>query len=86
MHNKIYSIYPDCWVCGKPPEEKHHFPPKAINPKMFIKIPICRKCHNILNTGQDYTAIEKRSLRANIKRIEKSCKNVRRKLLDKEVS
>jgi hypothetical protein len=86
LHNLLNKAYQNCWICGKEPDDKHHFPPKAINPKMFIKIPICKSCHCKLNTGNDYTAQEKRSLRANIKRIEKSCKNIRGKLLDKKAS
>jgi len=52
-----------------------------MSPRMTIKIPTCNKCHNKLNTGMDYTAKEKRSLRSNIKKIEKATRNIRRKLL-----
>lgn len=55
-----------------------------MTPKMMIKVPMCKKCHKKLNTGLDYNAMERRSLRANIRKIEKSVKNIRRKLLDKE--
>ena len=80
---KLLNKIDICMSCGKLPETKHHTPPKCINPKLTIKIPICKECHHTLNTGKDYTAKEKRSLRANIRKIEKSTKNIRNKILDK---
>jgi len=52
----------------------------------MIKIPICKRHHKMVNTGMDYTAKEKRSLRSNLRKIEKGIKNIRRKLLDKKSS
>ncbi len=40
----------------------------------------------MLNTGHDYTAKEKRSLNANVKKIEKATKNIRRKILGNETT
>ena len=84
IHEILLKTYPNCWGCGGLPETKHHFPPRCMTPKMMIKIPMCKKCHKKLNTGLDYTAKERRSLRANVRKIEKSVKNIRRNLLDKE--
>jgi hypothetical protein len=80
---EISKSYKKCWVCGCEANTYHHVPPRGINPKMIIKIPICKKHHWQLNSGMDYTAKEKRSLRSNIRKIEKSVKNIRRKLLEK---
>jgi len=76
------SKFKNCWICGEPANTDHHVPPRCSIPKLWIKIPVCRKCHNLLNSGHDYTAKEKRSLRSNIRKIEKSVKNIRRNLLD----
>lgn len=80
---QLKELYPNCWVCGKKVETDHHVPPRCMSPKMQIKIPTCRKCHWMLNTGNDYTAREKRTLRSNIREIEKPIRNIRRKLLEK---
>ena len=81
LQELIYEISSDCWVCGELAETKHHSPPRCINPKNFIKIPICRKCHKKVN-GVEYTKRQERTLRSNIKKIERSVKNIRDKLLD----
>lgn len=80
---RLKELYPNCWICGKKPETDHHIPPRCMKPKMQIKIPTCYKCHWMLNSGNDYTAKEKRSLRSSIRKIEKSCRNVRGKFLEK---
>jgi hypothetical protein len=79
---KIYEAYPKCWGCGDTPTTEHHVPPRCMTPRFTIKIPVCKKCHAKLNSGADYTAREKRSLRSNIRKIEKATKNIRKKLLD----
>lgn len=78
----VYKVFPNCWICGNQSETVHHCPPKVMNPKLYIKIPVCKKCHKLIN-NEEYTGKEKRSLRANIRKIEKSVKNIRVKLLDK---
>lgn len=82
IQTMVKRVFSDCWACGRKIGDYHHTPPRCMTPKMWIKIPVCKKCHRKFNTGEDYTMKEKRSLRSNIRRIEKSVKNVRRKLLD----
>ena len=83
LQNIVDLAYNKCWVCGEEPETRHHTPPKCMNPKFWLTIPICKKHHFKLNTGADYTAAEKRSLRSNIKKMEKSIDNIRKKILEK---
>jgi len=83
LQEMIYTISRNCWVCGESPDSNHHTPPRAANPKYFVKIPTCKKCHDLLN-NIEYTKRQQRSLRSNIKRIEKSVKNIRKNILDIE--
>ena len=80
---ELINSYPNCWVCGNPKESWHHTPPRSSMPKMFIRIPCCNRCHKLLN-NVEYTAREKRTIRSNLRHMEKSIKNIRNKVLDKE--
>ena len=81
LQKLIYKISSNCWVCGGMRESKHHVPPKSLNPAFYIIIPTCNRCHKILN-NIEYTGRQKRSLRSNVRKIEKSVKNIRVKLLE----
>jgi hypothetical protein len=73
-----------CLGCGAADETVHHVPPRCLRPVLFFKVPLCGKCHRKMNTGADYTAKEKRSLRGNVRKVEKAVKNIRRNLLDNQ--
>jgi hypothetical protein len=83
LQEMIYILSDKCWVCGEKADTMHHVPPKAINPKITMKIPICSLHHKMLNKNMDYNAREKYILRSHIRKIEKAAKNIRRNILDK---
>lgn len=43
-----------CWVCGKPKSSnrkltRHHMIPKHLNPAKNMIVPVCDKCHKLIN-------------------------------------
>lgn len=80
---EMIKKYPECWVCGEEADTENHSPPKSLTPKLYVKMPICTDCHRKLNQVE-YSKRQERTLRTNVKHIEKSLKNIRNKLLDKE--
>jgi len=42
-----------CWICGTYGKEHtlHHCLPKHLQPKRNVIIPVCQKCHDLLNVN-----------------------------------
>jgi 5-methylcytosine-specific restriction endonuclease McrA len=58
MANVIHILDDEnCWLCGaKGNLTTHHAIPKHLKPKRNVLIPICLKCHDIINS-EDITCM-----------------------------
>ncbi len=77
----IYAISDACWACGRKMDmTDDHNPAKAFNPKLWIKIPMCRECHKKKTHNHDYTGRERQCIRRNLKNIARAMDNIKRKI------
>ena len=70
LFNEIAIASYDCFRCGSMENlTRHHAIPKRMNPRKNMTVPLCRKCHNELNTIDNHNVVLLNLVRKGIRNL-----------------